>query len=98
SGTEYAKNTSEEPRRKAVRRNDRVHVINADGSRGFSPQELGEQLLHDLGLVVQDHMVRIVDQLDPRLRQLLSEAGCRPWPVMDGLLPADDRQNRNPGR
>src|SRR6478672_11635027 len=53
-----------------------------------SLQKLGEQLLRELGLVGQDHMVGIVDQLDPRLGQLLSEAGCRLWSVVAGVVPA----------
>lgn len=64
-----------------MREKNRLHSLrNNDCTYPPTLQELGEQLLHGLGLVGQDHMVRVVDQLDPRLRQLLSEAGCRLWP------------------
>jgi hypothetical protein len=46
------------------------------------PQEFGEKLLDGLGLVGQDHVVGIFDQLDSRVGQLVSESGCCLWPVM----------------
>jgi hypothetical protein len=49
----------------------------ADVSPGVSLQEVGEQLLDDLGLIDHHHMVRVVDQLDPCVGQLPPEAVCR---------------------
>jgi hypothetical protein len=62
-----------------------VHTVSADLDVcvaqvvrvvGFSlHEEVCEQLLHDLGLVDHHYVVRIIDQFDPRLGQLLPGGG-----------------------
>ena len=66
---------------------------------GSSLQEIGEQLLHDFGLIDRWTLWPASSiSSTPRLGQLLPEVTRRLWTVVCGLVPTDDRQNRNPGR
>ena len=60
-------------------------------------QEVGEQLLHDLGLVDGDDVISVFNDLDARLGQSLAETGCHLRPIVDRFISADDHENRNPG-
>jgi hypothetical protein len=50
-------------------------------------EEVGEQLLHDLGLVLMDVVARVVDERDLRFGQMLPEVSRRLWPVVCGFVP-----------
>ena len=49
-----------------------VHFSRRLDSPPLAPlEEFGEQVLHDLGLVLKDPVARVVDELDPRFGQVL---------------------------
>ena len=60
-------------------------------------QEVGEQLLHDLGLVDGDDVISVFNDLDARLGQSLAETACHLRPIVDRFISADDHEDRNPG-
>ncbi len=64
----------------------------------MSMQEVGKQLLHDLGLVDGDDVISVVNDLDARLGQSPAETGCHLRPIVDRFISTDDHENRNPGR
>ena len=73
-----------------------VSPKNCEGP-GVSMQEVGEQLLHDLGLVDGDDVISVFNDLDARLGQSLAETGCQLRPIVDRFISADDHEDRIPG-